>query len=109
MILTDKLKKQIANLYWVDGLTFSEIKTFSRFCTLKEGQFNRVTRKLSPYDPEKRPTVSMAFTFKKGRTSYFMGLSEDEQLNFRKRVPIPEETKELFRTGRLSAYYNNPI
>ena len=38
-----------------------------------------------------------------------MAMTEDEQLNFRKALPIPEETLELFRIGRLAAYYSNPI
>ena len=109
MRLQEKHKKHISKLYWVEGLPFTEVRKFKKYITLTESQFRTIVRNLCPYDFKKKPAIFGEFIYKEDRTSFFMSLTEDEQLDFRKRVPIPKETNKLFETGRLVAYYNNPI
>lgn len=111
MRLTKIQKTILGNRYWQKNETFQNAKRRKGFASLTYAQFLAAVDSVSPYIKKKR-TISYSLLWldkPDDKAEYFRNISEAELLESRKGLPIPEETKEIFRTGRLAAYYNNPI
>lgn len=112
MRLTKTQETILANRFWQRGENYLQAVLRKGFDRLNYSQFYKIINAKrpkgnawkGPKTPEKRPYIK-----NQEFNSCFMAMTEDEQLKFRKGLPIPEETLELFRIGRLAAYYSNPI
>lgn len=96
--LNEKDKKDVANLYWVDNLTFPEIQNLHRYRMYNDNQLRTAAYKYKPYKFNDRPFLDIEA--KDGNSSYWMTISEAEHLAFRRNIPIPQETQDIFRIGR---------
>ncbi len=109
MRLTSTQKTVLANRFWQLGEDFTTAVCRKGFGNLKYSQFYQIINEREPKKPIKKQNKPYIDPIKQKFNSCFMAMTEDEQINFRSSLPIPEETKQIFRTGRLAAYYSNPI
>ena len=107
MKLTEKQKKDIANLYWCDQLTMNHIKSLKRYANFSEGMLRNAINKYIPYKFNERTFVDIEM--KSDNDNYWMNLTEQEHLDWlnKRNLPPDEETLMIFRIGRYFRTLND--